>query len=125
MIISTKYPANCNFGLMRTQINWIICNRDSSNSTIFGNLELMNTGLWRRNENREREIYNNNNNNNNNMSCLPRVASSVFTLFSLRALQSYYYPGHQILAYPHTMYAHSPLLGSIPASASFLQAHIC
>ena len=45
MIISTKYPANCNFGLMRTQINWIICDRDSSNSGIFGNLELMKTGL--------------------------------------------------------------------------------
>ena len=26
------------------------------------------------------------------MSCLPRVASSLFILFSLRALQSYYYP---------------------------------
>ena len=45
------------------------------------------------------------------MSCLPRVASSVFILFSLRALQSYHYPGHRIQAYPHTMYAHSPLPG--------------
>ena len=31
----------------------------------------------------------NNNNNNNNMSCLPRVASSILILLSLRALQSY------------------------------------
>ena len=28
MIISTKYPANCNFGQMKTQINWITCDRD-------------------------------------------------------------------------------------------------
>ena len=45
MIISTKYLANCNFCLMKTQINWIICDRDISNSWIFGNLELMKTGL--------------------------------------------------------------------------------
>ena len=56
--------------------------------------------------------------NNNNMSCLPRVTSSVFILFSLRALQSYYYPGHRIQAYLHTMYAHSPLPGEHSASAS-------
>ena len=54
---------------------------------------------------------NNNNNNNTNMSCLPRVASSAFILFCLRALRSYYYPGRRIQAYPHTMYAHSPLPG--------------
>ena len=45
MIIQTKYPPICNFGLMKMQINWIICNRDSSNSWIFGNLELMKTYL--------------------------------------------------------------------------------
>ena len=38
MIIPTKFLANCNFGLMKTQISWIVCNQDSSNSRIFGNL---------------------------------------------------------------------------------------
>ena len=45
MIILTEYPANCNFRLMKTRINWIICDRDSSNSGIFCNLKLMKTGL--------------------------------------------------------------------------------
>ena len=35
MIIPTKYPANCNFGLMKTKTYWI-CDRDSWNSGIFG-----------------------------------------------------------------------------------------
>ena len=41
----TGYTSNCNFGLMKTQISWIVCDRDSSKSGIFGNLELVKTGL--------------------------------------------------------------------------------
>ena len=43
------------------------------------------------------------------------IASSYIALFKtegpLKALYRYiyYYPGHRIQAYPHTMYAHSPL----------------
>ena len=47
MTILTKYPSNCYFGLMKTQISWIVCDRDSSNSWIFGNLEIVKTGLKR------------------------------------------------------------------------------
>ena len=32
---------------MKTQISWIVCSQDSSNSGIFGNLELVRTGLLR------------------------------------------------------------------------------
>ena len=45
MTILTKYPSNCYFGLMKTQISWIVCDRDSSNSWIFCNLEIVKTGL--------------------------------------------------------------------------------
>ena len=31
----------CYFGLMKTQISWIVCDRDNSNSWIFGNLEIV------------------------------------------------------------------------------------
>ena len=59
------------------------------------------------------------------------IASSYIALFRteglLKALYRYiyYYPGHRIQAYPHTMYAHSPLPGAHSSQASFLQAHTC
>ena len=45
------------------------------------------------NDNNNNDDTNNNNSIDNNMCCLPRVASLVVILFSLRALQSYYYTG--------------------------------
>ena len=67
----------------------------------------------------------NNNNDNNNMSRLPRVASSVCILFSMSALQSYYYPGHRRFRLTRTHYAYFPLPRKHSSQASFLQAHSC
>ena len=53
------------------------------------------------------------------------IASSYIALFRtegpLKALYRYiyYYPGHRIQAYPHTMYAHSPLHGEHSSQASY------
>ena len=53
------------------------------------------------------------------------IASSYIALFRtegpLKALYRYiyYHSGHRIQAYPHTMYAHSPLPGEHSSQASF------
>ena len=44
---------------------------------------------------------------------------------SKRFTDIYYYPGHRIQAYPHTLYAYSPLTGEHSARCHFLQAHAC
>ena len=40
----------CYFGLMKKQISWIVGDRDNSNSWIFGNLEIVQTRLRRKEE---------------------------------------------------------------------------
>ena len=64
---------------------------------------------------------------NNNWALVTHGSqTSVLILLLLRVLQLLLPPaGHRIQAYPHTMYAHFPLLREHSSQASFLHAHIC